>query len=184
MRAITQWTKSIGITSILCILALLVSFGVITAAEQSPKASSPKTTKAKSKPTQTTEKKSRPQSKSTGKAELLVTEDMALATFDAFTIEWMKKLEDTEPFHKTKAQVIQSTEGFSAEYTGYLPHRYIRVKKTESTDTPYVGILTYYEKKLRCTGKTKEEALQGPFDQVDTSPVSEIFRFTKGKWVY
>jgi hypothetical protein len=184
MRAITRRTKSIGTIFILCILALLASFEVITAAEQPPKASVAKTTKTKPTPKQTAEKKLRSQSKTTGKADLLVTEDMALATFDAFTIEWMKKLEDTEPFHKTKAQVIQSTEGFSAEYTGYLPHRYIRVKKTESTDTPYVGILTYYEKKLRCTGKTKEEALQGPFDQVDTSPVSEIFRFTKGKWVY
>jgi hypothetical protein len=96
----------------------------------------------------------------------------------------MKKLAETEGFRKSRAQVKQSLDGFSAEYTGYLPHRYIHVKKTESADTPYVGILTYYEKTLRCTGKTKEEALQGPFNQVDTSQVSEIFRFTKGKWVY
>src|SRR5262249_28855271 len=96
MRAIIQWTKSIGEISILCILALLLSFEVIKAAEQPPKASVAKTTKTKPTPKQTAEKKSQSQSKTTGKAELSVTEDMALATFDAFTIEWMKKLEDTE----------------------------------------------------------------------------------------
>jgi len=58
------------------------------------------------------------------------------------------------------------------------------VKKTEYRDTPFVGTLTYYERTLRCSGKTQEEALQGPFEQVGTSPVREIFRFTKGKWVY
>jgi hypothetical protein len=71
-----------------------------------------------------------------------------------------------------------------AEYIGYLPHRYITVKKTSSKDTPFVGILTYFEKTLRCTGKNREEATRGPFQQVDTSQVAEIFRFTKGKWKY
>jgi hypothetical protein len=96
----------------------------------------------------------------------------------------MQKLAQTESFQKSRAQVVESPEGFAAEYVGYIPERKINVKKTDSSDTPYVGILTYSEKRLRCAGKTKEAALQGPFEQVDTSQVSEIFRFTKGKWVY
>ena len=114
-----------------------------------------------------------------------VTEDTALAAFDTFTIEWMKKLSQTEEFQRTnKVKVTQSPEGFLAEYIGYFPHRYITVKKTEAKDTPFVGILTYYEKTMRCTGKTKEEAVQGPFQSADSQQVSEIFRFTKGKWAY
>lgn len=112
-------------------------------------------------------------------------EDAALASFDTFTIEWMKKLVQTEEFQRTeRVKVTQSAEGFSAEYIGYLPHRYITVKKTSSKDTPFVGILTYFEKTLQCTGKTREEAVRGPFQQVDTSQVAEIFRFTKGQWKY
>jgi len=113
-----------------------------------------------------------------------LTEEAVQTSFDAFTIEWMKKLSDTEEFHRTQAVVSQSPEGFAAEYVGYLPHRYIIIKKTDSKDTPFVGILTYYEKTMRCVGKTKEEALKGPFEASDSQQVSEIFRFTKGKWVY
>src|SRR5205823_7096187 len=113
-----------------------------------------------------------------------LTEEAVQTSFDAFTIEWMKKLSDTEEFHRTQTVTVsESAEGFAAEYVGYLPHRYIIIKKTESKDTPFVGILTYYEKTMRCVGKTKEEALKGPFEASDSQQVSEIFRFTKGKWV-
>ena len=112
-------------------------------------------------------------------------EETVQTSFDAFTIEWMKKLSDAEEFHRTQGVTInEAPEGFAAQYTGYFPHRYIIVKKTESKETPYVGILTYYEKTMRCVGKTKEEALKGPFEASDSQQVSEIFRFTKGQWKY
>jgi len=112
-------------------------------------------------------------------------EEAVQTSFDAFTIVWMKKLSDTEEFHRTQGvQVSQSSEGFAAEYVGYFPHRYIIVKKTDSKETPFVGILTYFEKTMRCVGKTKEEALKGPFQETNSQQVSEIFRFTKGKWIY
>jgi hypothetical protein len=136
---------------------------------KSPKAAKSTSKRAKAKPP----------------AAATVTEDAALASFDTFTIEWMDKLSRTEEFQRTqRVKIAESPEGFSAEYIGYLPHRYIVVKKTSSKATPFVGILTYFEKTLRCRGKTKEEALQGPFEQVETNLVSEIFRFTKGKWEY
>jgi hypothetical protein len=114
-----------------------------------------------------------------------ITQDHALASFETFTVDWMTKLAQTEEFQRTqRMQVSQASEGFTAEYIAYLPDRYIVVKKTASKDTPFVGILTYYEKVLRCVGKTKEEATKGPFNQADVRQVSEIFRFTKGKWVY
>ena len=114
-----------------------------------------------------------------------VTEEAALASFDTFTQEWMHKLSQTEEFQRTqRKKVIQSTVGFSAEYIQYLPHRYIMVKKTQSQETPFIGILTYFEETLQSSGQTKEQALQGPFNAINTKQVSEIFRFTKGKWVY
>ena len=81
-------------------------------------------------------------------------------------------------------KVSETADGFVAEYSGYLPHRYTQVKPTKSKDTPFVGILTYYKKKMRSVGKTKGQAIQGPFEQNGTSQVSEIFRYTKGEWVY
>lgn len=114
-----------------------------------------------------------------------ITEEEAHASFDAFTLEWMNKLQRTEEFQRTqRIKIIRSPNGVLAEYVGYLPHRHITVKKTSSKDTPFVGILTYYQQIMRSVGKTREEALKGPFQQAGTSQVSEIFRYTKGKWHY
>ncbi len=112
-------------------------------------------------------------------------ENHARQSFEIFTHEWMQKLAATEDFQKKRMMKIrQTTEGFVAEYTGYLPHRYTEVKLTTSKATPFVGILTYYRKTMRNVGKTKGQAINGLFEQAGTSQVSEIFRYTKGKWVY
>ena len=180
MGAIAAQTKRMRMVIFLGVVTILSTSTRTTAETQ---AKNPPIKKvAKTKAPQAA--KLQPQKKSAKMTLPLITEDLALATFDTFTVEWMKKLEQAEDFHKTRAQPVESTDGFTAEYVGYIPDRSIRVKKTDSADTPYVGILIYSEKKLRCAGKTKEEALQGPFNQVETNQVSEIFRFTKGKWVY
>ncbi|MGE0823176.1 MAG: hypothetical protein AB7P18_13755 [Candidatus Binatia bacterium] len=114
-----------------------------------------------------------------------IDEATAHSRFDTFTQEWMVKLAQAEEYHRTRqVKVSQDADGFFAEYVGYLPQRYIKVKKTTSQETPYVGTLTYYERVLRCRGKTKEDALKGPFEQDRLVPVREIFRFTRGEWVY
>ena len=111
-------------------------------------------------------------------------EDQARASFEVFTRKWMQKLSKTEDFLKKRMQIRQTQEGFVAEYTGYLPHRYTRIKLTQSEATPFVGILTYYKKTMRSVGKTKNQAINGLFEHAETSQVSEIFRYTKGEWVY
>ena len=111
-------------------------------------------------------------------------EDHARASFDVFTRKWMQKLAKTEDFQKKRMQITQTQQGFVAEYTGYLPYRYTRIKLTQSKATPFIGILTYYKKTMRSVGETKKQALNGLFEQAGTSQVSEIFRYTKGEWVY
>jgi len=170
---------SLGVSILFPCFFLLV-FPLRSAAE--PKAASSAKKAAKSAAVAAT-KPTKPKPATPPEPEF--TEDAALASFDIFTIEWMKKLSRAEEFRRTQdVKVSESPEGFLAEYIGYFPHRYIIVKKTDSKDTPFVGILTYYEKTMRCTGKTKEEALQGPFQPASSLQVSEIFRFTKGKWEY
>ena len=96
----------------------------------------------------------------------------------------MQKLADTEDFQKKRMQIRQTQEGFVAEYIGYLPHRYTTIKLTQLKETPFIGILTYYKKTMRSVGKTKKQAINGLFEHAETSQVSEIFRYTKGEWVY
>jgi hypothetical protein len=164
------------------LFCLLVAPLLANAAEKPKKAVAVKqTTKQTTKRTN----RSSPRAKAITQEAPQVTEETARASFDVFTQEWMNKMVEAEEFQRTKrVQVSETPEGFSAEYIGYLPQRTIEVKKTEYTDTPFVGTLMYQERTMRCLGKSKEEALRGPFQQVKTSPVREIFRFTKGKWEY
>jgi hypothetical protein len=170
-----------SLSTLIIIACLLVSpVSTNAAGKKEAKASAPKHTTTK-----TAAPRGKAATKASTKAVPKVDEETARTTFETFTQEWMAKLAEAEEFQRTqKIKIDQSSEGFSAEYTGYLPQRFIEVKKTEYDETPYIGTLTYYERTLRCSGKTKEEALHGPFEQVKTSPVREIFRFTRGKWVY
>jgi hypothetical protein len=114
-----------------------------------------------------------------------VSEEYALTTFDEFTAKWMEKLAKNEEFRRTKqVKIIPYADGFLAEYRGYAPQRRIKVRKTTSAETPYIGTLHYNERIMRCAGKTRAEALNGPFSEAGTSSVAEIFRFTKGEWHY
>jgi len=162
--------------SFIVILLLLISPALSRAAEKKEKPSAAKQTK--SKPVT-------PRTKPAAKAVPQIDETTVRTSFDTFTQEWMTKLAEAEEYHRTQqVKVTQIPDGYAAEYEGYLPQRFIEVRKTEYTDTPFIGTLTYSQRTLRCTGKTKEEALQGPFEQAETAPVREIFRFTRGKWVY
>ena len=173
MKTVTRGWKRLF--PLLCSVFLVLAAFSFTQAETKAKAPTSKPTKAKAE---------NPSAKKTP-ASTVIDEAAVHSSFETFTQEWMKKLAEAEEYHrKDLIKISQSGEIFFAEYVGYLPQRFIEVKKTTSQETPFVGTLTYYERTLRCTGKTKEAAVQGPFEQVEAVPVKEIFRYTKGKWVY
>ena len=164
----------------ICAPGLLVffSFCLATAGEISPQQSAPSPHPGETQPAQ-----SQTPSSPTPSAEEEA-EDRARASFDVFTRKWMQKLARTEDFLKKRMQIRQTQEGFVAEYTGYLPYRYTKIKQTQSKATPFIGILTYYKKTMRSVGKTEKQATNGLFEHAETSQVSEIFPYTKGEWVY
>lgn len=109
----------------------------------------------------------------------------ARLSFEMFTRLWMKKLMAAEQFQKNeRLTVTETADGVVAEYAGYLPDRDTTVKATTSAVTPFIGILRYYRTTMRSVGKTKRQAVRGPFEQADKNRVSEIFRYTEGEWVY
>lgn len=159
-------------------LLVLFFFCVATAEETSPRQSAPSPHTGESQPAQN----QTPSDLTPSAGE--EAEDRARASFDVFTRKWMQKLADTEDFQKKRMNVTQTQAGFVAEYIGYLPHRYTTIKLTQLKETPFIGILTYYKKTMRSVGKTKKQAINGLFEHAETSQVSEIFRYTKGEWVY
>ncbi len=164
----------------ICTAGLLVffSFCLATAGETSPQQSAPSPHTEATQPDQN-QTPSNPAPSAGEEAE-----DWARASFDVFTRKWMQKLARTEDFLKKGMQIRQTQEGFVAEYTGYLPYRYTKIKQTQSKAIPFIGILTYYKKTMRSVGKTEKQATNGLFEHAETSQVSEIFRYTKGEWVY
>ncbi|SHN67565.1 hypothetical protein [Desulfovibrio litoralis] len=62
-------------------------------------------------------------------------------------------------------------------HTSYAP-------PSKSTAITYVGYLKYQEVSYQATGKTKAEALAGPFKETSRVPLTELIKYNKGKWSY
>ena len=54
----------------------------------------------------------------------------------------------------------------------------------ENKYVQYVGKMIYHEVEYSSTGTTKEQALAGPFNEVNRVPVTELIKYMKGKWTY
>ncbi|HYB13586.1 MAG TPA: hypothetical protein VEG67_08945 [Myxococcota bacterium] len=106
-------------------------------------------------------------------ASILSDADKALSAFHTFTQTWMEKLRGTSALQTVAA----SSEGpelkrFSTTYSE-------EVKPTGSADNPFVGILHYTEELYRCSDVAGADCTM-----VDSTPVTEIFRYQNGAWVY
>ncbi len=58
----------------------------------------------------------------------------------------------------------------------------IEVKKTNSSQTPFVGILRYIESVYESNGGCRISVAQGPFNPVHHRRVTEIFRYVQNRW--
>lgn len=111
-------------------------------------------------------------------------EETANKLFADFVVDWMKKLENINNANRAKPQIQAVDGGYSCCYVHYGPDREFWIKRTDSSVTPFVGFLRYSEKTIQKYGKTQEEALRDVEQVVAETPVTEIFRYSKGKWIY
>jgi hypothetical protein len=97
----------------------------------------------------------------------------ARSAFDAFTQNWMDKLRGSSALQTVSASSGGRTvKRFSTTHTE-------EVKPTGSPSNPYVGVLHYTEESYSCS-----DAAQKNCTLVDSTPVTEIFRYQNGQWVY
>ena len=110
----------------------------------------------------------------------------AKQTFKEFAAEWMAKLEKISKNNaKNINPKLSEADGvYSGRYVCYGPECQTSVKKTGSPVTPYVGMIHYTEKQMLKKGSNREEAMNDPGAIIIETPVTEIFRFSKGHWVY
>lgn len=69
-------------------------------------------------------------------------------------------------------------------YICYGPDCVQEVRPTGSKVTPYVGILRYSQKVMEKEGDTLQQMQENAAVPASEIEVTEIFRYTRGRWVY
>lgn len=110
----------------------------------------------------------------------------ALEQFKHFALEWLAK--NNRSYVKgTREHVKVTQEGstYVAQYMQSEPSSLeTLVKPSEYEHTPFIGVMRYEEKLFRSEGPTAEAAKSGTFQEVDSTRITEIFRYAKNKWQY
>ena len=99
-------------------------------------------------------------------------EAQARSAFDAFSQSWMDKLRSSSAVRTVSTSSGSTVKRYSTTHTE-------EVKPTGSASNPYVGVLHYTEESYNCS-----DAAQRNCTLVESTPVTEIFRYQNGKWVY
>lgn len=107
--------------------------------------------------------------------------DVATA-FEGFCTEWMHKLEAREQANVTHIKWETDSDGVHGDYIGYT-QEHTCTMKTGTNSVP-VGKITYREIRYEKRGPSIAEAEHSPSHPVETTEVTEIFRYDKGKWIY
>lgn len=108
----------------------------------------------------------------------------AQKSFEQFVNVWMSKLDRIGKMNILGIDVMPRDQGFVGRYVCYGPECKFSVKETGSPETPFVGVLHYSEKHFLKKGETRQKTIQSPGMLTEKIRVTEIFRFTHGKWVY
>jgi len=119
-----------------------------------------------------------------GAVDVKAVGEKAAGAFAAFCDEWMKKLAVRE--HDNKAQIKWQTgdDGARGEYVGYSQEHTCQMREyTDPTSVP-VGTITYREYRYQKKGPSPADAANTEPSIIEATEVTEIFRFTAGKWVY
>jgi hypothetical protein len=103
-------------------------------------------------------------------------------SFPKFCDEWIEKLAARE--RNNVAHIKWESEGSSVkgDYVGYT-REHTCVTKMGTQSTP-VGKITYREIKYEKLGQTVEEAEHTAARAVETTEITEIFRYAEGQWIY
>jgi len=115
---------------------------------------------------------STPAPKAAIKSSSAGSEAQARAAFDTFTQTWMDKLRGSSALRTVSTSSGSTIKRFSTTHTE-------EVKPTGSASNPFVGVLHYTEESYNCS-----DSAQRNCTLVDSTPVTEIFRYQNGKWVY
>lgn len=100
-----------------------------------------------------------------------------------FCKKWMGFLETRERDNKRGVKWQTAAEGVKGQYVGYSIDYDCSLKERSSNGTP-VATIVYREYLYEASGPSQDAALSAKPSVVEATEVTEIFRYTKGQWVY
>jgi hypothetical protein len=103
----------------------------------------------------------------------------AETAFEGFVADWMKKVRTMEREARSKPTVEPGATDPVFTYRGYGDRYSIELRPTGQATAPYVGLLRYTEHVYSCHSVKAEVC-----SVASTVPVTEIFRYRKGRWSY
>jgi hypothetical protein len=104
------------------------------------------------------------------------------SSFDTFCGEWGKKLHEREVHNIASIKWDSGTSWVQGTYVGYSEPLSCAVEPDSGT-VP-VGKIIYHEFVYEKRGPSIKAAEGEPGQAVETTEVTEIFRYQNGKWVY
>jgi hypothetical protein len=110
-------------------------------------------------------------------------EDKATVDLRAFCKKWMGFLEQRESDNRRKVKWQPGGAGVAGTFVGYSKD-YDCIMKEKSTNGTPIATIVYREYLYSAAGPSKDEALAAQPTVVEATEVTEIFRYTKGEWVY
>jgi hypothetical protein len=97
------------------------------------------------------------------------------ASFDAFASEWMGRMQQLEVENRRSPKL----EAGAVSYRGYGEEFRVEIRPTGYAPAPYVGVLRYEEQTFGCTDASATQCRV-----TYRLPVTELFRYQNGHWVY
>jgi hypothetical protein len=100
-------------------------------------------------------------------------------SFEHFARTWMKKMRQLEARNRAEPTAQAEPERRHVTYLGYGEQFETELRATKHPSVPYIGILRYSERLYRCSDPKARSCVI-----TATTPVTEIFRFQEGRWIY
>jgi len=108
-------------------------------------------------------------------------EDPASA-FQGFCEEWMEKLHERQVRNLSHIKWEPAADGVHGDYVTYSDE-HTCITKNGTASVP-VGKIIYREVRYEKIGTTVQEAEKNTPRALETTEVTEIFRYNNGKWIY
>ena len=103
----------------------------------------------------------------------------AQAGFEQFAADWMKKVHALEAHNRANPEVQTGATEPVVTYRGYASDYALELRPTGHAKAPWVGLIRYTELLYSCRTVAADDC-----SVASSVPVTEIFRYSNGRWAY